>query len=82
MGEGYILLITLFDFFIFESIICIYLLSLFQNQKERHFPLIVDEYEPDTYNSLEHRVRQHFTEGGNKLVNIKLSDVDQVLIIL
>lgn len=54
-------------------------MSLFQSQKEGRFPLIVDEYEPDTYNSLEHRVKQRFTEGGNKLVNIKLSDYSQVL---
>lgn len=55
-------------------------ISIFQNTKEKHFPLIVDEYEPDTYNSLEHRVKQRFTEGGNKLVNIKLSDLSQVLL--
>ncbi|XP_026330186.1 renin receptor [Hyposmocoma kahamanoa] len=52
--------------------------SSLETQKERRFPLVVDEYEPDTYNSLEHRVKQRFTEGDNKLVNIKLSDFSQL----
>ncbi|KOB68254.1 Renin receptor, partial [Operophtera brumata] len=47
--------------------------------KSKKFPLIVDEYEPDTYDQVKHRVMQRFTNGGNKLVNINLSDPDEAL---
>ncbi|XP_072929215.1 ATPase H(+)-transporting accessory protein 2 [Epargyreus clarus] len=42
--------------------------------KIKTFPLTVDEYEPDTYDALKHRIKQRFTNGGNKLVNIRLSE--------
>ncbi|XP_026485551.1 ATPase H(+)-transporting accessory protein 2 isoform X2 [Vanessa tameamea] len=47
--------------------------------KGKNFPLIVDEYEPDTYDAIEHRINQRFTNGGNKLVKIKLSEPDDLL---
>ena len=40
--------------------------------KSKTYPLVVDEYEPDTYKVLEHRIKQRFASGGNKLVNINL----------
>ncbi|KAJ8724462.1 hypothetical protein PYW08_015936 [Mythimna loreyi] len=42
--------------------------------KSKSYPLLVDEYEPDTYEAVKHRIKQRFTSGGNKLVNIKLSN--------
>lgn len=47
--------------------------------KSKNFPLIVDEYEPDTYDAVRHRIRQRFTSGGNKLVNIRLSEPDDLI---
>ncbi|CAF4821867.1 unnamed protein product [Pieris macdunnoughi] len=47
--------------------------------KAKTYPLIVDEYEPDTYDSVAHRIKQHFTNGGNKLVNIRLSEPDDLI---
>ncbi|KAF9799901.1 hypothetical protein SFRURICE_013638 [Spodoptera frugiperda] len=38
------------------------------------YKLSVDEYEPDTYKSVKERIKQHFTEGGNKIANVKLSN--------
>lgn len=38
----------------------------------------MDESEPDTYDAVAHRIKQHFTNGGNKLVNIRLSEPDDV----
>ncbi|KAH9628600.1 hypothetical protein HF086_010334 [Spodoptera exigua] len=46
--------------------------------KTKTYPLIVDEYEPDTYQGVKHRIKQRFTNGGNKIVNIKLTDVDEL----
>lgn len=42
--------------------------------KSKTYPLIVDEYEPNTFEAVKHRIKQRFTSGGNKLVNIKLSN--------
>ncbi|KAJ8718998.1 hypothetical protein PYW07_016554 [Mythimna separata] len=42
--------------------------------KSKTYPLTVDEYEPDTFGAVKHRIKQRFTNGGNKLVNIKLSN--------
>ncbi|CAB3235562.1 unnamed protein product [Arctia plantaginis] len=42
------------------------------------FPLTVDEYDPNIYEAVKHRIKQRFTNGGNKLVNIKLSDQKQL----
>lgn len=42
------------------------------------FPLIVDEYEPDTFKGVKHRIKQRFDFGENKIVNIKLSDENMV----
>ncbi|KAJ0177776.1 hypothetical protein K1T71_006649 [Dendrolimus kikuchii] len=47
--------------------------------KSKNFPLIVDEYEPDTYEAVKHRIGQRFTNGGSKLVNINLSDPDELV---
>ncbi|CAG9787251.1 unnamed protein product [Diatraea saccharalis] len=47
--------------------------------KSKVYPLTVDEYEPDTFEAVEHRIKQHFTNGGNKLVKIDLSDIDQLI---
>nr|XP_021195614.2 ATPase H(+)-transporting accessory protein 2 [Helicoverpa armigera] len=38
------------------------------------YPLIVDEYEPDTFRGVKHRINTRFSNGGNKIVHIKLSD--------
>ncbi|XP_022826342.1 uncharacterized protein LOC111356274 [Spodoptera litura] len=38
------------------------------------YKLSVDEYEPDTYKSVKERIKQHFTEGGNKIASVKLSN--------
>lgn len=38
----------------------------------------MDEYEPDTYDAIKHRINQRFTNGGNKLINIRLSEPDDV----
>ncbi|CAH2240665.1 jg220 [Pararge aegeria aegeria] len=46
--------------------------------KTKDFPLTVDEYEPDTYDAVRHRIKQRFTNGGNNLVNIRLSDPDDL----
>lgn len=42
------------------------------------YKLSVDEYEPDTYKSVKERIKQHFTEGGNKIANVKLSNGNEV----
>ncbi|CAH0723779.1 unnamed protein product, partial [Brenthis ino] len=47
--------------------------------KSINFPLTVDEYEPDTYDAVRHRIKQRFTNGGNKLVNIRLSNPDDLI---
>lgn len=47
--------------------------------KAKVFPLIVDEYEPDTFEAVNHRIKQRFSNGGNKLVQIDLSNTDQVI---
>ncbi|CAG4945444.1 unnamed protein product [Colias eurytheme] len=47
--------------------------------KAKSYPLTVDEYEPDTYDAVTHRIKQHFTNGGNKLVNIRLSEPDDLI---
>ncbi|XP_059053550.1 ATPase H(+)-transporting accessory protein 2 [Achroia grisella] len=46
--------------------------------KTQDFPLTVDEYEPDTYKAVKHRIEQRFTNGGNKLVQINLSEVNEL----
>ncbi|XP_028173146.1 ATPase H(+)-transporting accessory protein 2 [Ostrinia nubilalis] len=46
--------------------------------KSKVYPLTVDEYEPDTFEAVKHRINQRFTNGGNKLVKIDLSDTDQL----
>ncbi|KAM3966897.1 ATPase H(+)-transporting accessory protein 2 [Aphomia sociella] len=46
--------------------------------KSQDFPLTVDEYEPDTYRAVKHRIEQRFTNGGNKLVQINLSDKNEL----
>ncbi|XP_013139745.1 PREDICTED: renin receptor [Papilio polytes] len=42
--------------------------------KGRNYPLVVDEYEPDTFNVIKHRIEQRFSNGGNILTNIQLSN--------
>ncbi|XP_023934907.1 ATPase H(+)-transporting accessory protein 2 [Bicyclus anynana] len=49
--------------------------------KTKEFPLIVDEYEPDTFAALRHRIKQRFTNSANKLVNIRLSDPDDLSLV-
>lgn len=57
------------------------LLKCFQaGLKSKVYPLTVDEYEPDTFEAVKHRINQRFTNGGSKLVKIDLSDTDQVII--
>lgn len=46
--------------------------------KTQDFPLTVDEYEPDTYKAVKHRIEQRFTNGGNKLVQINLSEKNEL----
>ncbi|XP_037296853.1 ATPase H(+)-transporting accessory protein 2-like [Manduca sexta] len=46
--------------------------------KSKTFPLTVDEYEPDTYDELKHRIKQRFTNGGNKLVNFNLNNPEDL----
>lgn len=46
--------------------------------KSHAFPLVVDEYEPDTFEAIQHRIKQRFSNGGNKLVKVKLSDPNEV----
>ncbi|CAK1544017.1 unnamed protein product [Leptosia nina] len=46
--------------------------------KAKTYPLTVDEYEPDTFDAVSHRIKQHFTNGGNKLVNIRLSEPEDL----
>lgn len=36
--------------------------------------MVLDEYDPDTYDSVKHRIKQRFTNRKNKLLNVKLSD--------
>ncbi|KAF9417105.1 hypothetical protein HW555_005724, partial [Spodoptera exigua] len=48
--------------------------SLCENISLKTYKLTVDEYEPDTYKAVKERIKQHFTEGGNKIANVKLSD--------
>ncbi|CAH2040494.1 unnamed protein product, partial [Iphiclides podalirius] len=40
----------------------------------KNYPLVVDEYEPDTFAEIRHRLKQRFTNGGNILVDVKLSE--------
>ncbi|XP_041968463.1 ATPase H(+)-transporting accessory protein 2 [Aricia agestis] len=47
--------------------------------KAKNYPLVVDEYVPDTYEALEHRINQRFNNRGNKLVNAKLSDPEDLI---
>lgn len=42
--------------------------------KAKTYPMVVDEYDPDTYDSVKHRIKQRFTNRKNKLLNVKLSD--------
>ncbi|KPI99933.1 Renin receptor [Papilio xuthus] len=42
--------------------------------KARNYPLVVDEYEPDTFKVIKHRIEQRFSNGGNTLTNIQLSN--------
>ncbi|XP_073952448.1 ATPase H(+)-transporting accessory protein 2 isoform X2 [Choristoneura fumiferana] len=46
--------------------------------KSHAFPLVVDEYEPDTFEAIQHRIKQRFSNGGNKLVKVKLSDPNEL----
>ncbi|VVC97751.1 unnamed protein product [Leptidea sinapis] len=42
------------------------------------YGLTVDEYEPETFFAISHRIKQRFTNGQNRLVNIKLSEPDDL----
>ncbi|CAG4970848.1 unnamed protein product [Parnassius apollo] len=42
--------------------------------KAKTYPIVVDEYEPDTYEAMQHRIKQRFTNGGNVVTNVKLSE--------
>ncbi|KPJ19400.1 hypothetical protein RR48_11027 [Papilio machaon] len=42
--------------------------------KARNYPLVVDEYEPDTFKVIKHRIEQRFSNGGNTLISIQLSN--------
>lgn len=55
------------------------LCSIQAGLKSKNFPLIVNEYEPNTYNKVMHRIMQRFPNGGNRLVNIMLSDANEVI---
>ncbi|GBP05505.1 hypothetical protein EVAR_3014_1 [Eumeta japonica] len=46
--------------------------------KAHSYPLLIDEYEPDTFDAVKHRIQQRYSNGGNKLVNIKLSDLNEI----
>ncbi|KAG7310039.1 hypothetical protein JYU34_004571 [Plutella xylostella] len=45
-----------------------------ENSKVKTFPLKADEYEPETFQMLKHRINQRFSDGSNTLINVKLSD--------
>ncbi|CAB3235564.1 unnamed protein product [Arctia plantaginis] len=46
--------------------------------KSKTFPLKADEYEPDTFANVRHRIEQRFTKGANKIVDVNLSDADKL----
>ncbi|CAD0200363.1 unnamed protein product [Chrysodeixis includens] len=46
--------------------------------KAQTYPLVVDEYEPDTYDAVKFRIQQRFKDSGNKLMKIKLSDPNEL----
>ncbi|XP_063635290.1 ATPase H(+)-transporting accessory protein 2 [Cydia splendana] len=46
--------------------------------KSNAFPLTVDEYEPDTFEVVRHRIQQRFSNGRSRLLKIKLTDVNQL----
>ncbi|XP_021195486.2 ATPase H(+)-transporting accessory protein 2 [Helicoverpa armigera] len=46
--------------------------------KSKTYPLIVNEYEPDTFQGVKHRIKQRFTNGGNKIANVKLYDSNEL----
>ncbi|KAJ2947457.1 hypothetical protein O0L34_g17241 [Tuta absoluta] len=42
--------------------------------KSRNYPLLVDEYEPDTFDFIRERIHSRFAGQNNKLVNLRLAD--------
>ncbi|KAJ8724461.1 hypothetical protein PYW08_015935 [Mythimna loreyi] len=48
-------------------------LSKYASWKSKIFPLIVSAREPNTFKGLQSRIRQHFSNGRNKVINVKLS---------
>ncbi|XP_063389337.1 ATPase H(+)-transporting accessory protein 2 [Cydia fagiglandana] len=46
--------------------------------KSNAFPLTVDEYEPDTFEAVRHRIQQRYSNGRSRLLKIKLTDVNQL----
>ncbi|KAJ8718999.1 hypothetical protein PYW07_016555 [Mythimna separata] len=48
-------------------------LSKFAEWNAKIFPLVVDEREPYTFKGIQARIKQHFYDGRNKIVNVKLS---------
>ncbi|CAG9579812.1 unnamed protein product [Danaus chrysippus] len=68
-----------------EAVVQVYIdgiSSLGENSglKSKKYPLIVDEYEPDAYDAIKHRIKQRFINGNNKLVNIGLSESDDLAV--
>lgn len=55
--------------------------SLHSGLKTKIFPLTADENEPHTFKGLQTRIKQHFRDGSNKIVNLKLSSDKRHLII-
>lgn len=80
LGENVIYWILFFMYFMiyYLNIILIFFNHFKAGLKGKNFPLVVDEYEPDTYDAIKHRINQRFTNGGNKLINIRLSEPDDV----
>ncbi|XP_013193957.2 ATPase H(+)-transporting accessory protein 2 [Amyelois transitella] len=44
----------------------------------KNFPLKIDEFEPDSYEALRHRIHQHYQNNANNVVKVNLSDKDQL----
>ncbi|KAI5646950.1 renin receptor-like protein domain-containing protein [Phthorimaea operculella] len=42
--------------------------------KSRNYPLLVDEYEPDTFDFIRERIHSRFAGQNNRLVNLRLAD--------
>ncbi|XP_053606013.1 ATPase H(+)-transporting accessory protein 2 [Plodia interpunctella] len=68
-----------------EAVVEVYIdgvvsLSSAADLKSKNYVLKVDEYEPDSFDTMKHRIHQHYQNNANNVIQLNLIDTDQLAV--